>query len=94
MTQPPSLSPFACPRCAISMYVGQAGGMTLHGCGRCGGVWLGRACAQRLAEALPNDAIELATRASSGAALTVDVSPGVRCPACAQPTQRTQVAAA
>lgn len=68
--------------------------MTLHGCGRCGGVWLGPACAQRLAEALPKEAIELAARASSRASEAVDVSPSVRCPECALPMRRTRVAAA
>ncbi|HLM72696.1 MAG TPA: zf-TFIIB domain-containing protein, partial [Polyangiaceae bacterium] len=55
-------SEHACPRCREQLYVGQASGVTLHGCGRCGGVWLGSACARRIAEALPGDAIELDAR--------------------------------
>ncbi|WP_438022615.1 zf-TFIIB domain-containing protein [Sorangium sp. So ce233] len=90
----PSPASLTCPRCAVPLHVGQAGGMTLHGCGRCGGIWLGPACAQRLADALPGEASALAARASSRAAVDADVTPIVHCPVCAQPMQRTHAAAA
>jgi len=29
-----------CPRCRVGLHVGEADQLTLHACGRCGGVWL------------------------------------------------------
>ncbi|AUX38901.1 uncharacterized protein SOCE26_002820 [Sorangium cellulosum] len=89
-----SLVSLTCPRCAAPLHVGQAGGMTLHGCGRCGGIWLGLACAQRLADALPKEASVLAARASSRAVVDADVNPIAHCPVCTRPMQRTHAAAA
>jgi len=87
-------SEHACPRCREQLYVGQASGVTLHGCGRCGGVWLGSACARRIAEALPGDAIELAGRVSKNAQGEVTTLAPVACPLCSAPMTRTRAAAA
>jgi Zn-finger nucleic acid-binding protein len=89
-----SQSNHACPRCLVPLYIGHASGVTLHGCGRCGGVWLASACARRVAEALPSDAIELAGRASKNAQAPADTSALVKCPICARPMTRTRAAAA
>jgi Zn-finger nucleic acid-binding protein len=87
-------SEHTCPRCLEQLYVGKASGVTLHGCGRCGGVWLGSACARRIAEALPGDAIELAGRVSKNAKGEVTTLAPVACPICSAPMTRTRAAAA
>jgi Zn-finger nucleic acid-binding protein len=74
--------------------VGHAAGVVLHGCGRCGGVWLATACAQRFAKSLPLDAIKLAARASHGARVVPDTAPAAPCPVCTRPMNRVRAAAA
>ncbi|MCK6588608.1 MAG: zf-TFIIB domain-containing protein [Polyangiaceae bacterium] len=88
------LSNHTCPRCREPLYIGLASSVTLHGCGRCGGVWLGSACARRIAEALPGDAIELAGRVSKNAKGEIQTHAPVACPICASPMTRTRAAAA
>jgi Zn-finger nucleic acid-binding protein len=88
------LSNHACPRCREPLYIGHASGVTLHGCGRCGGVWLGSACARRIAEVLPGDAIELAGRVSRNAKGEITTLAPVACPICSAPMTRTRAAAA
>lgn len=82
MTQALSPSSLHCPRCMTPMLLGHAGGMRLHGCGTCGGVWLGSDCAQRLASALPTEAIEMAARYDEDATVSVDTASKLDCPVC------------
>jgi Zn-finger nucleic acid-binding protein len=89
-----TLSEHACPRCRDRLYVGHASGVTLHGCAHCGGVWLGSACAMRVAEALPEDAIALAGRVSKSAKRGAETHAPVACPICSAPMTRTHAAAA
>lgn len=88
------LSQLACPRCKSLLFIGQASGVTIHGCGRCGGVWLGAACARRVAEALPGDALELAWRVSQNAKDAVCTKASIGCPVCHAAMTRTHAAAA
>jgi Zn-finger nucleic acid-binding protein len=95
-----NVSALACPRCeaavraagkgvAPRLFAGVAAGMTLHGCGACGGVFLGQACARRLAEATPPEAVELAHRASASARYAPDLSAPLACPVCQGTMRRT-----
>lgn len=98
-------SQLLCPRCLVAhravgrsdappLFVGSVGGMTLHGCGGCGGVFLGPACARRLAEAQPPEAVALATQAGAGARYQPDLVPPLACPACQQTMHRTHAISA
>jgi Zn-finger nucleic acid-binding protein len=68
--------------------------MTLHGCAECAGVFLGPACARRLAEAQPPEAVALASKASAGARYQPDLAPPLSCPACQQTMHRTHAISA
>ena len=87
-------SPHRCPRCHVPLHVGHAAAVVLHGCGRCCGVWLATACARRIAESLPAEAIALAARASHSARALADISAAASCPVCGQPMNRVSAAAA
>jgi Zn-finger nucleic acid-binding protein len=68
--------------------------VTLHGCGVCGGVFLARACADRLAATLSAEAIALAERASRQARHAPDRSVPLDCPMCRKVMKRTRAAMA
>lgn len=76
------------------MLLGHAGGMALHGCSTCGGIWLGSECAQRFSRELPKEALELAAQHGSKARDQVDTSANIACPVCGTAMQRTHAAAA
>ncbi len=94
----------ACPRCAPyaagsgnappPLYRNDGGGVSLHGCAVCGGVFLARACADRLASTLPAEAIALADRASQQARYAPDASTPLACPLCKKGMKRTRAAKA
>jgi len=94
MSQSLSPSPHHCPRCLTPMLVGEAGGMSVHGCPSCGGVWLGTECARRFSLELPPEAIELAAKHSALAQESVKTLPLIDCPVCGKRMQRTHAAAA
>jgi Zn-finger nucleic acid-binding protein len=92
-------SGYACPRCRSNghrapLYSQLAGGVGLHGCGACGGVFLAPACAQKLAAALPEEAIKLSVGASRAARYRPDTSPTLACPVCAKEMKRIKAARA
>ncbi len=90
-----AVSTYSCPRCEnAALYIGQAEGVTLHGCAECGGVWLNAKCAQKIADAMPKEAILLSERVASHAKRAAPLSEPVRCPVCGKVTARTHVAAA
>ena len=89
-----SMSVPRCPRCRLDLFAGAAGGVTMHGCGRCGGVWLDNASARRIHEAAPADAVALADSASAAAAVAVDAAAVAPCAGCGQPMARTTIQAA
>ena len=84
----------SCPRCRVDLFRGEAAGVTMLGCGRCGGVWLDNAAVRRIQEVAPDDAIALADQASEHAVAAIDARAPVSCPACAKPMARTPVQAA
>ena len=86
-------SRYPCPRCRSNgheapLYHRAAGGLGMNGCGACGGVFLAPGCAQKLAAALPDEAIKLSVSASQGARYRPDTSPALHCPVCAQEMKR------
>ncbi|MCC6215868.1 MAG: zf-TFIIB domain-containing protein [Polyangiaceae bacterium] len=85
---------FACPRCGVGLLVGQVAGATLHGCGRCGGIFVDTAVAHRIANAGDPAALALADQAARAATSAVDVRAPVACPACQAPCGRELVACA
>lgn len=76
------------------MLLGHAGGMDVHGCSTCGGIWLGVTCAQKFSQELPSEAIELAARHSANATDAVATAPVITCPVCGVMMQRTHAFAA
>jgi len=92
-------SRYSCPRCRSHNYEAPlfhraAGGVGLNGCGACGGVFLAPACARKLSEALPDEAIRLSSSAGSAARYHADTSPKLHCPVCAKEMQRIKAARA
>ncbi len=88
-----------CPRCAAeaalrgaqapALFACATAGVTLHGCGSCGGVFLEQRCAERLASQLPSAAIAAADRAARAARHQPDLSASLSCPMCRRPMKRT-----
>jgi Zn-finger nucleic acid-binding protein len=79
----------ACPRCGLPLFEGNANGITMLGCGRCGGIWLGNEAAQRAIQTMDRAVVALADQVSNRAAFTVDVGAQVACPTCRRPLART-----
>lgn len=71
-----------CPRCAQPLLVATAGGSTLHGCSRCGGLWVDHQAAQRVVHALDEAALQLSDDAARAAQLAVELKSSVACPVC------------
>jgi Zn-finger nucleic acid-binding protein len=74
---------FLCPRCRIALHVGTTQNGAMHGCGRCGGIWLDRAMSERLTRALDSDTLALADAASQHAAQVEISNTRLGCPHCA-----------
>jgi Zn-finger nucleic acid-binding protein len=83
-------SALPCPRCRERLYVGRAE-MTLHGCGRCGGVFLDNADSQRLVKAFPDDAVALSEHAGALSPDEPNLGEAAPCPVCAAPMMRTRI---
>lgn len=85
-----------CPRCGLGLYVGHTHNVAMHGCGRCGGLWLDRQGADYVVQAVCTQALGLADSAAQHAAeQKVDTSAeGIPCPECRQALARTRVPAA
>ncbi len=66
----------------------------MNGCGACGGVFLAPSCAQKLAAALPDEAIQLSVSASRAARYRPDTTPALSCPVCAREMTRIKAAKA
>lgn len=84
----------ACPRCNLPLYPGEAAGVTMSACGHCGGLWLDNRSAQRVQQALPDEALALADRASRFGSGQVDTSHLLACPCCQKALARVNVKAA
>ena len=86
---------FPCPRCSITLFRGKRPGFELWGCGTCGGVWLDLASARRLAEALPADAVALASQVARHASRSVEGSLAAgACPECEREMTHQSIAGA
>jgi Zn-finger nucleic acid-binding protein len=79
----------SCPRCQAGLFVGQASDITMHGCGQCGGLWLDSVAAVKVRQALPQDALDLAARATQFARERADTHAEALCPVCSRAMQRT-----
>lgn len=79
-----------CPRCELPLFEGRAGEIAMLGCGRCGGIWLDNAAAQRALATMDEAVVALADQASRQAAFTVDVGRTISCPTCRRPMGRTR----
>ncbi|MBX3129048.1 MAG: zf-TFIIB domain-containing protein [Polyangiaceae bacterium] len=78
-----------CPRCQTLLVVKTTPSGALHGCNRCGGVWVDRETGQRVARSLCEHTLS-ATEALGGGQLgAASADPhqlsGVRCPVCLVP---------
>jgi Zn-finger nucleic acid-binding protein/DNA-directed RNA polymerase subunit RPC12/RpoP len=72
-----------CPRCQLPLFRGQDDSVILHGCGRCGGIWLDNASGQALVKRSETSTIELVERAGARARFDAERHPPVACPVCA-----------
>lgn len=77
-----------CPRCEIALFEGKADGRVVHGCGRCGGMWLDNVSSTRLLNMVSSPIVDLAERAKRVASTKVETSEPVRCPLDGQPMKR------
>jgi Zn-finger nucleic acid-binding protein len=74
-------STLPCPRCDVPLFEGNAAESVLHGCGKCGGVWLDHEASQKVVSSLPAGILELAGRAARAASeARIDLTGKVRCP--------------
>lgn len=80
-----SATTLRCPRCASFLFLAPTDKAHLAGCGRCGGVFLGRASAQRVFEKLEAEVRTLAMTAAQSRTQNLEVSrstPAGACPQC------------
>ena len=86
----PSQAQVPCPRCRVSLFPGEAKGVTLLGCGICGGIFLDNEGSTRIVHEHQADVAWLARRAEFRAvARTVDQRPDdLPCPICAAAMKR------
>ncbi len=82
----------ACPRCVQPLFEGRADDIVLHGCGACGGIWLGNEASKRIAEGASSPEVKaLSDRASGHAHARPDQRPsGMPCPMCRSPLMRVR----
>jgi Zn-finger nucleic acid-binding protein len=83
-----------CPRCGLALFVGQAVDLTMHACGRCGGIWLDPDGAARVRLYVSADALDLAQKATDHGTQPVDVQPVAACPVCRVALRRSRFALA
>ncbi|CAN5609495.1 hypothetical protein BH09MYX1_BH09MYX1_27090 [soil metagenome] len=79
-----------CPRCGAPLFAGKGETTTIHGCGKCGGVWLDNDASRRVVQAFDFEIVNLARRASQ-IGTTVDDALAVGCPICRATLVRTIV---
>lgn len=79
-----------CPRCNLALFEGRANEIAMLGCGRCGGIWLDNAAAQRAIATMDEAVVALADQAAARAALNVAIGSVVPCPVCEGLMRRTQ----
>lgn len=79
---------FNCPRCDVGLVSADAQGLTLHGCGVCGGIWLDNAATRAVVDQGPLLIAQLALRAANNASVACAPRSGGLCPVCAGRFQR------
>jgi len=81
-----------CPHCPNRpLFEGARGTVKLHGCGVCGGVWVGNDLAARLLQRLEPDAIALADQAAGHGMPFPPSAPRPACPVCGVALRRITV---
>ncbi len=71
-----------CPGCQVSMLRGDIGGIPLHECGRCYGLWLDAPTFERICRDSEKQAVVAAAKPSLGAPVSAGPVRYVRCPQC------------
>ena len=80
-----------CPHCDQDLHEAKVSGVTLCGCGRCGGIWLDNAGSTRVARALERDVVNMADRASRTATTPFgSAKKALPCPVCVAALSRTE----
>jgi Zn-finger nucleic acid-binding protein len=78
-----------CPRCNVDLFSGRAPDVTMHACGRCGGVWLDNEnTGVALKQGLSAHAKDLLAKVATNATTDVDKSAPIACPVCANALMR------
>jgi Zn-finger nucleic acid-binding protein len=78
-----------CPRCTAVLFAAETGGVTLNGCGRCGGIWLDNEACQAVVRSYDPAVVALARRAASHATARPRATE-IACPVCNARLQRAQ----
>ena len=87
---PPPAGP--CPRCGVALRPAEVGGCAMHGCMRCGALWLDFVSTGKVMSCMHAGALEAAERATQGAQVGVDTTAAdLPCPVCHQPMKRMHV---
>src|SRR4029077_12783575 len=71
-----------CPRCEQALFFGEADGVSMLGCGICGGIWLDNASAQRVTQQYSDRVVDMAARAAQNAQRKPDVRASAKCAQC------------
>jgi len=75
-----------CARCQAPLFLATHGDFSLHGCGRCGGVWLGREAAADVMTGKVSSAAILASKLAASTKLDPTLlAHDASCPECAKP---------
>jgi Zn-finger nucleic acid-binding protein len=80
-----------CPRCAVPLFEGKAGAVTLFGCGTCGGVWLDNVTTGLVIERVDVALLRMTDRATHAAHAHVDLEKPAACPLCGVMMTRVDV---
>lgn len=82
-----------CPRCRVGLFAVQASGVTVQGCGVCGGIWLDNEGSIAIISRDDSQIAALAGRAERSAAIPRGSSPArVDCPICKKQMERIHTA--
>jgi hypothetical protein len=64
------------------MYAGAAKQLTMHACGRCGGIWLDLEGHKRVLERVSDEVLDLAVNATARGTEPVELGAVIPCPVC------------
>ena len=77
-----SLSHLSCPRCSRQLHLAHVKGVSLHGCGGCGGLWLDNGSTNQVLARVCSEVTTMASLAAQNARQQVDLAGAIRCPEC------------